>query len=535
MFQKFFKNIKKMKLHPVASYIVLTFLVVFISFILSLFNFQTTYNVVNTVNLTIEQVTVVVRNALNFDGIKEIISSATVNFMSFAPLNMFLISAIGLSVCESSGFLDSLFKKIFSKLNGQFVTFLVIFVATISTLINEIGFVILIPLAAIIYKAKGRNPMAGVCAAFAGVAFGTGTTLFVGSTEVVLIPYTTAAARLIDSTYHVSLLSNIFIMIVSSFILSIVGTIVVEKLIIPKLGKYRDKKVMEDVTSDIVIENIDDEESIEQEILGNKYRDKKGFRLASIVGTIVLILFIYSLIPNLPFSGLLLDMNEKTYLKQVFGDNSYFQDGFTYMISLLFLLTGLAYGIGSKKFTSDKDIVNSSISSLGHVGGIVLLIFFASQFIAIFKMTNIGVVLSAILANFLNSLSFGGLPFLIISFFIMVLSDFFLTGMQSKWIIFSPVVVSVLMKSNISPQFSQFLLRASDSLANGVTPLYAYFAIYLGYLNYYNQDKSKPITISRAIQLMMPYFIIITITWLLIILGWYIINLPIGPSVFPTI
>ena len=139
--------------------------------------------------------------------------------MSFAPLNMFLISAIGLSVCESSGFLDSLFKKIFSKLNGQFVTFLVIFVATISTLINEIGFVILIPLAAIIYKAKGRNPMAGVCAAFAGVAFGTGTTLFVGSTEVVLIPYTTAAARLIDSTYHVSLLSNIFIMIVSSFIL----------------------------------------------------------------------------------------------------------------------------------------------------------------------------------------------------------------------------------------------------------------------------------------------------------------------------
>ena len=502
MFQKFFKNIKKMKLHPVASYIVLTFLVVFISFILSLFNFQTTYNVVNTVNLTIEQVTVVVRNALNFDGIKEIISSATVNFMSFAPLNMFLISAIGLSVCESSGFLDSLFKKIFSKLNGQFVTFLVIFVATISTLINEIGFVILIPLAAIIYKAKGRNPMAGVCAAFAGVAFGTGTTLFVGSTEVVLIPYTTAAARLIDSTYHVSLLSNIFIMIVSSFILSIVGTIVVEKLIIPKLGKYR---------------------------------DKKGFRLASIVGTIVLILFIYSLIPNLPFSGLLLDMNEKTYLKQVFGDNSYFQDGFTYMISLLFLLTGLAYGIGSKKFTSDKDIVNSSISSLGHIGGIVLLIFFASQFIAIFKMTNIGVVLSAILANFLNSLSFGGLPFLIISFFIMGLSDFFLTGMQSKWIIFSPVVVSVLMKSNISPQFSQFLLRAADSLANGVTPLYAYFAIYLGYLNYYNQDKSKPITISRAIQLMMPYFIIITITWLLIILGWYIINLPIGPSVFPTI
>ena len=150
-------------------------------------------------------------------------------------------------------------------------------------------------------------------------------------------------------------------------------------------------------------------------------------------------------------------------------------------------------------------------------------------------MTNIGMVLTSIMVNFLNSLSFGGLPFLVISFLIIGLSNIFVTGIQTKWIMFAPVVVSVLMKSNISPQFAQFLMRASDSITNGITPFYAYFVIFLGYLNFYNKDKNRPITMGKAIRLMMPYFIIITFTWLFILIGWYIIGLPIGPGVFPTI
>jgi len=534
MFSKIIKRIKKINFHPVSSYVILIFLVMLLSFVLSLFGFQSTYNVINQADLSFQQITVAVRNIFNYDGIKEIISSSAVNFMSFAPLSAFLIAAIGLSICESSGFLEVLFKKVFSKLNSKFITFLIIFLATISTLINEIGFVILIPLAAIIFKLKGRNPLAGICAAFAGVAFGTGTTIFVGSTEVALIPYTTAAARLIDGNYHISLLSNIFIMIISSIILSIVGMIIMEKIIIPKLGKYKNKKVLEENNDVEVIDYVDDYVQ-EQTMLGNDYKEKRGYKLALIVGLIFIIFFIYSVIPGLPFSGLLLDTNEDTYLKQIFGAHSYFQDGFTYMISLLFLVTGIAYGIGSKKFKSDKDIVNEGINCLQHIGGIVLLIFIASQFISIFRMTNIAAVFTSVMSNFLNNIPFGGIPFLIISFLIIGLTNLFSTGMQTKWIVFSPVVVSVLMKSNITPQFAQFLMRAADSITNGITPLYAYFVIFIGYMNYYNKDKSKPITIGRGIRIMMPYFIIISLTWLFILLGWYIIGLPIGPGVFPTV
>jgi len=524
-------KLKKIYLHPVMSYFLLSLVIVIISGILSLFDFQTTYNVVDSASMKLEQVTASVVNLFNYDGLKYIVSNATKNFIGFAPLSMYLIAAIGLAVCEASGFLDVLFKKVFSKLNNKVVTFLIILIATMSSLINEIGYVILIPLAAIIFKAKKRNPMAGVCAAFAGVAFGYGTSIFIGSYEVLMIPYTTTSSWLIDATYHTSLLSNLFIMIVSTLVLSIVGTIIIEKIIIPKLGRYHAKKELEETTELEIIDDIDEE----QVMLSNDYKEKRGFKWASITAFVFILMFMYSVIPGLPFSGLLLDVGEDTYLKQIFGSNSYFQDGFAFMIALLFLLTGLAFGFGSKKFVNDKDVVNGTNEAIKKYGSMILLLFVASQFIAIFKRSNIATVITGILANSLSSFSFGGIPFLIISVIVMMISDYFLTGVQAKWIIFSPVVVPILMQTNIAPQFTQFVMRAVDSMTNGITPFYAYFVLFVGYLNIYNIRSEKPFTIVESVKLMFPYFVIISFTWLLLLLGWYIIGLPIGPGVYPNL
>lgn len=523
-------KLKKYYLNPVTAYILLTFLVIVVSGILSLFNFQTTYNVVDNAKLELTQITTVVENLFSFDGLKYIVGNASKNFIAFAPLSMFLVASIGIAVCEASGFLDVLFKRIFSKLNNNILTFLVVFIATISSLINEVGFVLLIPIAAFVYKAKKRNPMIGVCAAFAGCAFGYGTSIFVGSLETQVIPYTTLAARLVDSNYHVSLLSNLYIMIASTIILSIVGAIIIEKIIAPRLGKYRIKKEL--TTDDLEI--IGDEE-FEQSILSADYNEGKGFKHAVIVASIFVAFFIYSVIPGLPGSGLLLDYSEKTYLRQIFGDNSYFQDGFTYMISLLFVISGLVYGFASKKFKNDTDVINACREPLARVGSMLLLLFVASQFIGVFRRSNIGTIIAGIFANILSGFSFSGIIYLIIAIVVMMISDYFLTGVEAKWLIFSPVIVPVLMQSNISPQFTQFVMRAVDSMTNGISPLYAYFVIFIGYLNIYNVREDKPITLTGAVRIMFPYFVIISVTWLLILIGWYIIGLPIGPGVFPTI
>ncbi len=522
---------KKFYLHPITTYLLLILLVFVVSFILHLFKLQTTYSVININTLNVEQITSEVANLCSFKEIKNIVSNTTKNFVSFAPLCMYLVAAIGIAVCEASGFLDALFKKVFAKIPNRWVTFIIILVATISSIINEVGFVILLPIAALIYKAKNRNPMAGVVAAFAGTAFGYGTSIFIGSIDALMQPYTRVAARIIDSSFHVSLTSNLIIMIVSTLVLSIVGTLIMEKRIIPTIGNRREKRLEVEDEIEVIEEDIDKE----QEVLSNDFKEKRGFKWASIAGIILVLFFIYCLIPNLPLSGMLLDMTKNTYLEQVFGDSSYFQDGFTFLVSILLLIIGLVYGLASHRFKNDKDVINMSNDALKNVGYMVGLLFVASQFIAIFRYSNLGTVLVGILSNLLGGFSFGGMPFLLLCCLFFIISDFFVTGIQAKWVVFAPVVIPTLMQTNIAPQFVQFVMRACDSVMNGVSPLYAYFVIYVGYMNIYNNKPNKPVTIGECMRIIAPYFLIITAVWLLLLVGWYIIGLPIGPGVSPNL
>ena len=169
------------------------------------------------------------------------------------------------------------------------------------------------------------------------------------------------------------------------------------------------------------------------------------------------------------------------------------------------------------------------------MGEMLILLFVVSQFISVFKQTNIGTVIGCLLANLLGSLNFTGIPLIIFTIIIIGIANLFITTPTAKWEIFSPVVVPAFMQSNLSPQFAQFILRVGSSITAGITPLLACFAIYIGYLNIYNKDKSKPITIHKSISYVMPYFVIIGLTWILLTIGWYVIGLPLGPNVYPTI
>ena len=228
-------------------------------------------------------------------------------------------------------------------------------------------------------------------------------------------------------------------------------------------------------------------------------------------------------------------MNENTYLNQLFGTKSYFQSGFTYLVTLLLIVTGLAYGIGAKSIKNDKKLLEEVGNKFSKTGYIFVLIFVVSQFIAVFKETNIGLIITAWLANLLEHLEFSGIPLIVVTLIIIGLSNLFLTSPTTKWMIFSPIVVPMFMQANISPQFAQIVMRIGNSMTNGFTPMLASFVIYIGYLNIYNLNKSKPYTIKKSLKLITPYFLIIFVVWILIVVGWYITGLPIGPGVFPTL
>lgn len=524
-------KLKKFYFHPITVYLILTFLLLILSAILSAFQMQATYSTISPTTNELETTLVSVENMLNFDGMKYIFSNAMTNFLSFAPLGMLLLTLFGLSIAKSTGFLDTLCKRVLIKIDKKILTFIIVFLATISSLINDVGYVILIPISAMLFLLNNRNPYLGIIAAFAGVSFGYGVSIFVGSMEVNLIPDTTTAARLIDASAHVSLTSNLFIIIAFSVILSIVGTIVIEKIIAPRLGKYKEKDELSK-TEELVIT---DAKELEQQKIEKERKEKRGLKAAIITAVVVIILFIYSIIPNLPYSGMLLDMEEDTYLGQLFGTNSYFQDGFTYMIALLFTLVGIAYGIGAKSIKNDKDIINGCKETFVPIGEMLMLIFVVSQFTSVFRETNIGTVIASWCASAVGNVGFTGLPLIIFAIIMIGIANLFVPTASAKWEIFAPVMVPVFMQSNLSAPFAQFILRAGTSITAGITPLLACFAIYIGYLNIYNRDKDKPITIHKSIGYLLPYFGIIALTWILLVVGWYLIGLPLGPGVYATI
>ncbi len=524
-------KLKKFYFHPITVYLILTFLLLILSAILSAFQMQATYSTISPTTNELETTLVSVENMLNFDGMKYIFSNAMTNFLSFAPLGMLLLTLFGLSIAKSTGFLDTLCKRVLIKIDKKILTFIIVFLATISSLINDVGYVILIPISAMLFLLNNRNPYLGIIAAFAGVSFGYGVSIFVGSMEVNLIPDTTTAARLIDASAHVSLTSNLFIIIAFSVILSIVGTIVIEKIIAPRLGKYKEKDELSK-TEELVIT---DAKELEQQKIEKERKEKRGLKAAIITAVVVIILFIYSIIPNLPYSGMLLDMEEDTYLGQLFGTNSYFQDGFTYMIALLFTLVGIAYGIGAKSIKNDKDIINGCKETFVPIGEMLMLIFVVSQFTSVFRETNIGTVIASWCASAVGNVGFTGLPLIIFAIIMIGIANLFVPTASAKWEIFAPVMVPVFMQSNLSAPFAQFILRTGTSITAGITPLLACFAIYIGYLNIYNRDKDKPITIHKSIRYLLPYFGIIALTWILLVVGWYLIGLPLGPGVYATI
>ncbi len=525
-------RLRKFTFHPITTFILLTLFVMFLSSVFSFLQIQSSYSRINNSN-ELENVVVATEGLFNYEGLKYLISNAARNFVSFTPLSTLIIGLIGLSIAHASGFIDSFIKRGTLKINNKVLTFIIIFVATVSSIINDVGYVILIPLSALIFLANGRNPLLGITASYCGVAFGYGVTLFAGSAEINLIQYTEKAARLIDSKYHVSLLSNWFIIIASTIIVSIVGTYIIENVVSKRIGRYRlgASTDIDEETKEIKIEAVEIEQ---QRKLEAEIREKKGLRLATISFLLFVLLFVYMLIPGLPASGLLLDTNEKIYINQLFGENAYFQDGFTFLISMMFLVVGVAYAIGAKTIKSDKELIEKASIYLKDVGYLCALIFFAAQFIAIFKKSNIGNVIVAFISNVIRGLPFSGLPLVITILVLIAISGLFITTQTAKWSILAPSVVPLLMQNNISPQFTQFIFRAGDSMMKGFTPFLAFFVIYLGYLNVYNTDK-KSISIGRALSFVYPYCLLISITWILIVVLVYVMGIPIGPNVSPVL
>lgn len=504
------KKKKRIKLHPALVFLILTIAVMIFSVIGNLLNLEASYFVVNESTGDLNSQVVTINNLFNRTGLQYLISSMLNNFISFAPLGNLIVGLLGVGVGYKSGFLNSLFKVIGEKIPRRVLTFLVILLGIIFSMFYEVGYVILIPLAAILFMNLGRHPSAGICAAFSGITFGYGANFIVNRLDSTLLTYSGKAALVLDSSYNINLYGNIIFTVVSTLFLSYVGMMITEKFIIPKLGKY----------------TFDAEEPSQETQVSKK--ERKGLIIALLSTFLVVLILVYCVIKGLPFSGLLLDLKQSRYVDMLFGEGSYFYKGSVVIFSFLLIFSSLIYGIRTKSIDDNRDLVDGMSYYLKDVASLLVLIFFAAQFVLIFKETNIGLFIVASLSELLNGLELSGLSLVIITFLVVAVSSFFVPMASTKWAMLSPTIVPMFMQASMTPEFAGAVFRAADSSMKGLTPLFSYFVILIGFLHIYNKRKNDVITITDAMSLMVPYTIAFTIVWFIIILAFYIIGIPIG-------
>ncbi len=509
------KRKERQNLHPLMAYVLLILVVIILSGFLSLLDSQSTFYSINENSLSLIPQTEVVNSLFSLSGIKYIFTSTVKNFANFTVLSNLIIILMGIGIMDKSGFLQTAITLTTKKLKKKTVTFIFVLICILSSLFGDLSYLVFIPLGALLFYYGKRNPAIGIIASFASLACGSGLNIFFTSSDSALVPYTNLASRLVNANYNVTSISYIFIMTVAVLLIAYVITSVTENIIVRKLPKYEFT-----------------ETELEEDIVTKE--EEKGMVFACGAAIIYLIIFIYNIIPGLPFSGNLLDNSQTLYIDKLFSVNSFFSNGVVFVITILFIILGFFYGIGAKTIRNHKDFCGSLGHSLDGIGNVLVMIFLASTLISIFKETNIGNVLVSSFGNIINTSEFGGIALILLIFILVLVSTIFVPSSTQKWYILSSTIVPLMMDAGFTPEFAQLLFRFADTVTMNITPLLAYFIVYLAFLEKYNQDDKK-IKLSTSLKYQFPYTLVVGLVLISIIIIWYIVGLPLGINSFPTI
>ncbi len=441
---------------------------------------------------------------LSVDGLHRIVTGLVTNFTGFAPLGTVLVAILGVSVAEHSGLLSATMRNMVMGASKRLVTFTIVFAGILSNTASELGYVVLIPLAAMIFQSLGRHPLAGLAAAFAGVSGGYSANLLLGTIDPLLAGITTPAAQMIDPSYHVGPEANWYFMMASTFFIAIVGTIITEKIVEPRLGKYD----ASEASIDLSINTVEEITPLE----------KKGLRWAGITFLLMCVLLALSIIPE---NGVL--RNPDTGL--VAG--SPFLKGIVAFIFVIFAVPGFVYGkvVGTMK--TDRDIIDAMSKSISSMSLYIVLVFFASQFVAFFKWTNFGTIIAIKGAALLQALSLTG-PEVFIGFILLcALINLTLGSSSAQWAATAPIFVPMLMLIGYAPETIQAAYRIGDSVTNLITPMMSYFGLILAVAAKYKKDMG----IGTLVATMLPYSIVFLVGWIILFYVWVFgFGLPVGPG-----
>jgi aminobenzoyl-glutamate transport protein len=438
------------------------------------------------------------KNLLSAEGLHFILTKMVVNFTGFAPLGTVLVALLGIGIAEGSGLIGAVLRAVVLASPKKLLTFVIVFAGVMSNAASEVGYVLLVPLAAVIFLAAGRHPLAGLAAAFAGVSGGYSANLLLGTIDPLLAGLSQEAARIIRPDYLVNPACNYYFMAASTFVIAGLGTWVTERIVAPRLGDYTGDERPEEIRKATPAE-------------------RRGMLFAGIA---VLGVVAFVLAGLLPEDGFLRDPKTHEVL------HSPFMSGIVALIFLSSAIGGIAYGIGAGTFKSDNDVMKGMAKSMETLGSYIVLVFFAAQFVAYFNETRLGLILAIKGADVLKAANLGPIPLMLCFVLISALINLIMGSASAKWAIMAPVFIPMFMLLGYSPEFTQMAYRVGDSVTNIISPMMSYFALIVAFIARYDKKAG----IGTVISTMLPYSIVFLIGWSVMLVAWVLLELPIGPG-----
>lgn len=489
------KRVRKFNPGPITVMIIISAIITLLSLVCNKLGLSGTL----TDNETLETTTVTVNNIFSKGGIRYIFGSALKSFRAIEPLVAIIVSLITVSILEVSGLLKQLFNNL-KGLKSSILTFIVLIISIISTIIGDYSYAVLFPLIVAIYRIINRDIKTGIMTVFIGITIGYGAGIIYNYQDIVLGNLTTLAARNILENYSFEPLSMLFIMIASTVLLAIVGTMAIEKEFNKKA-----KNIEED----------------------NLVQSKTALRTTLLAFLIMLFVTIWSIIPGLPLSGWMLDDTATNYISSLLGDNAPFKDGILVIVLCMSLICSYIYGKISRNIKDSSEFNKAISKTFQNTGFIFAGLFFASIMISVLNYTNLSTVLSLKLIELLRVSEMSGVFIVGCTLLVCIIITILNPTTLHNWTIASPVLVSSLARANISPAFTQMIFKAGDAIGKCFSPFYIFFIIMLGFL-YKADSQNEEISFFGTMRKMMPVILALTITWVIIIVGWYLLGFNIG-------
>ncbi len=453
---------------------------------------------------------------MDADGVRRIAQRLVPNFVEFVPLGTVLVALLGVGVAERSGLLSAVIRLLILGAPKVLVTAALVFAGVVSNTASEMGYVVIVPLGAAIFHSLGRHPLAGLAAAFAGVSGGYSANLLIGTVDPLLAGITQEAARMFDPLYEVHPAVNWYFMIASTFLITILGTLVTVWIVEPKLGRYDDSRAEEGLAEETRLERLTG-------------RELRALAWAGFAALAVVLLFVHVAGPKLmepilgwlPGYGVLRDPVRDTLLP------SPFLRSVVAMIFVFFLVPGFVYGRVAGVMNNDRDVIEAMAGAMSSMGLYIVLVFFAAQFVTFFNWTNFGSIIAVIGSDAIVAMGLDN-PLVFVPFILMCcFVNLMLGSASAQWAVTAPIFVPMLMQVGYSPEVIQAAYRIGDSTTNIITPMMSYFGIIFAFAARYD----RKLGLGTLISTMLPYSVIFLVCWVGLFYLWvFVLGLPVGPG-----